>query len=204
MWRTLCRHQSPSAAELLTRVGCAASQSALRTECEQATTASSWDDKSCYASRHCSSASTPPPDPSTAMEFPGGKVPFTNTLEFLGGSTSSANPMPCYRTIDSFGKDVEAATVTHDLNRDAALQIYRSMVMLQAMDTVFYDSQRQVNHLTMPARISSASLWSSFLGLKAWWLERVQLHASFIWTIKFAEKYIDRIVYPARAASLST
>lgn len=72
-------------------------------------------------------------------------MPFTNKLAYVGGAGAQNSPIPCYRTIDGFGKDVEAAQVPHALSQDKALKMYKSMLMLQAMDTVFYDSQRQVS-----------------------------------------------------------
>lgn len=39
----------------------------------------------------------------SSMDFPGGRVPFTDRLTFVGGALSSAPPMSCYRTLDSTG-----------------------------------------------------------------------------------------------------
>ena len=40
---------------------------------------------------------------SNSMDFPGGRVPFTDRLSFVGGSLTPAQPMPCYRTLDATG-----------------------------------------------------------------------------------------------------
>jgi hypothetical protein len=51
------------------------------------------------------------------MDFPGGSVPFTRTLSFLGGASAQPQhaPLPCYRTIDAAGRVVEGAEVPHPL-----------------------------------------------------------------------------------------
>jgi 2-oxoisovalerate dehydrogenase E1 component alpha subunit len=80
------------------------------------------------------------------MDFPGGAVPFTSNLHFTGGhSTSnySAPTIPCYRTIDSAGLEVPGAEIFHDLDQPTAVKIYKTMVTLQTVDTIFYEAQRQ-------------------------------------------------------------
>ena len=47
------------------------------------------------------------------MDFPGGSVPFTSALTMVGGPDAPANPMPCYRTIDSAGADIPDAVIPH-------------------------------------------------------------------------------------------
>jgi hypothetical protein len=51
------------------------------------------------------------------MDFPGGSVPFTRSLAFLGGASAQPQhaPLPCYRTIDAAGRVVEGAEVPHPL-----------------------------------------------------------------------------------------
>lgn len=42
------------------------------------------------------------------MDFPGGRVPFTSELKFIGGHFSADTPpMSCYRTVDSVGDALE-------------------------------------------------------------------------------------------------
>jgi hypothetical protein len=48
------------------------------------------------------------------MDFPGGKVPFTSSLQFQG---SEKEPMNCYRTIDGFGCGLEEAAVPHPIGK---------------------------------------------------------------------------------------
>lgn len=79
------------------------------------------------------------------MEFPGGRVPFTSALQFIGGVfDASGAKIPCYRTLDGTGKHIEEATVPHELSQEQATQIYTAMAKLQVMDTICYDAQRQV------------------------------------------------------------
>ena len=78
------------------------------------------------------------------MDFPGGKVPFTPSLGFLGGPKSQHKPIPCYRVIDTTGSEVPDAAVPHPLDEATALKMYKTMVSLQAADTIFYEAQRQV------------------------------------------------------------
>lgn len=40
---------------------------------------------------------------SNSMDFPGGRVPFTDQLHFEGGPFTQRPPLSCYRTLDSKG-----------------------------------------------------------------------------------------------------
>ena len=91
------------------------------------------------------------------MEFPGGRVPFTHTLRFVGGQTGAREPMPCYRVLDSAGMAVEGAEVPHPLDRDTAVKVYTTMVSLQTVDTIFYEAQRQVRGGTISAKQITAA-----------------------------------------------
>lgn len=77
------------------------------------------------------------------MEFPGGRVPFSFELKFTGGAASPVHLMSCYRTIDSTGNDIPGAHVPHNMDQDAAVKVYKTMVTLQTVDTIFYEAQRQ-------------------------------------------------------------
>ena len=46
---------------------------------------------------------SPHSNAANSMDFPGGRVPFTDQLTFVGGAFSPAPPMSCYRTLDSTG-----------------------------------------------------------------------------------------------------
>lgn len=63
----------------------------------------------------------------------------------LGGPTSTAPPMGCYRTTDSSGADIAGADVPHQIGQDLATKMYSTMAALQIVDTVFYEAQRQVS-----------------------------------------------------------
>lgn len=79
------------------------------------------------------------------MEFPGGRVPFTSALQFIGGAfDTSGSKIPCYRTLDGTGQHIEDAAVPHELSQEQATQLYTAMAKLQVMDTICYDAQRQV------------------------------------------------------------
>lgn len=81
------------------------------------------------------------------MDFPGARVPFTTSLAFTGGQFSTAEPMACYRTLDSTGAAIEDAHVPYDIDQQLALKMYNTMVQLQAADTIFYEAQRQVGRM---------------------------------------------------------
>ena len=44
-----------------------------------------------------------PSNASNSMNFPGGRVPFTDQLRFEGGPLTRSPPLSCYRTLDSKG-----------------------------------------------------------------------------------------------------
>jgi 2-oxoisovalerate dehydrogenase E1 component alpha subunit len=79
-----------------------------------------------------------------SMEFPGGRVPFTSALQFIGGAFDTSAKIPCYRTLDGTGKHIEEAVVPHELSQEQATRLYTAMAKLQVMDTICYDAQRQV------------------------------------------------------------
>lgn len=51
------------------------------------------------------------------LDMPGARIPYTPKLSFVGGPDSPAPTLPCYRTIDSQGQDVEGAHVPHPLDK---------------------------------------------------------------------------------------
>jgi hypothetical protein len=65
------------------------------------------------------------------LDFPGGKVPLTGQLTFLGGPQGSAGHIPTYRTIDMAGRGVEGAHVPHPLEKELSAKLYKTMAMLQ-------------------------------------------------------------------------
>ncbi|CAI0625356.1 unnamed protein product, partial [Linum tenue] len=84
------------------------------------------------------------------LDFPGGHVSYTHSLNFISKS-STQNRVPCYRVLDDNGVvirsssgDLESQLQQQPLiSQQTALKIYREMVRLQVMDTIFYEAQRQ-------------------------------------------------------------
>jgi 2-oxoisovalerate dehydrogenase E1 component alpha subunit len=74
------------------------------------------------------------------LDFPGGKVSYTNELQFLSGS--SPVRVPCFQLLDEYGQVVEHACLP-EVDKLLAVKMYRNMVLLQTMDTLFYEAQRQ-------------------------------------------------------------
>jgi len=83
------------------------------------------------------------------MEFPGGRVPFSPDLQFTGGPLTERSTLPCYRTIDSTGKQLPGAHIPHPLQESTALQMYKTMISLLTVDTIFYEAQRQARVLML-------------------------------------------------------
>ncbi|XP_078433962.1 thiamine diphosphate-binding fold (THDP-binding) superfamily protein [Wolffia australiana] len=74
------------------------------------------------------------------MDFPGGKVTFTPEMRFLAGS--STERIRCYRVLDEDGRLIPGSSF-REVNKEMALEIYKKMVTLQTMDSIFYEAQRQ-------------------------------------------------------------
>jgi hypothetical protein len=94
----------------------------------------------------------PPPAAEEEAAFSGARAPFTGALRFVGGPGGpppGAGPMPVFRALDAGGGEVPGAEVPpeHDLDAAKAVAVYRTMVALQAVDTIFYEAQRQVGEL---------------------------------------------------------
>jgi hypothetical protein len=95
-------------------------------------------------------AAAPRATPGEYMDFPGGRVPFTPRLDFTGGQPSERHTIPCYRVLDDAGEVAPGSRDPHLHlpDRDTAVKMYRTMVALQAVDTIFYEAQRQVRPLS--------------------------------------------------------
>ncbi|GAX80795.1 hypothetical protein CEUSTIGMA_g8231.t1 [Chlamydomonas eustigma] len=76
------------------------------------------------------------------IDLPGGKVPLTGNLTFIGGPLQGPR-IATYRTIDMTGRPVDGAHVPNNLDREISIKIYKTMATLQTMDTLFYEAQRQ-------------------------------------------------------------
>lgn len=79
------------------------------------------------------------------MNFSGFDIPFTSSVHLRGGAglKDSQSPIPCYRTIDNAGKDIDNAEIPYPFDQETAIKIYRTMLSLQTVDTIFYEAQRQ-------------------------------------------------------------
>lgn len=82
------------------------------------------------------------------MNFPGGRVAFTSDMKFLSDSPNER--IPCYRVLDDDGKLISTAAGTkfqdpHQevVNQEVGMKMYRNMVTLQMMDSIYYEAQRQ-------------------------------------------------------------
>ncbi|KAI4320603.1 hypothetical protein MLD38_034064 [Melastoma candidum] len=75
------------------------------------------------------------------LDFPGGKVAFTDKLSFLSGSAEAR--IPCYRVLDDSGHPLDHSGFSLQVKEELAVKIYERMVTLQMMDVIFYEAQRQ-------------------------------------------------------------
>ncbi|XP_013110905.1 2-oxoisovalerate dehydrogenase subunit alpha, mitochondrial [Stomoxys calcitrans] len=81
--------------------------------------------------------SVPADDPST---FPGAKAPFISKPEMI--MPTDVAPIPIYRVMDSEGVIVDS-TQDPQLGEGLVKKMFRDMVMLNTMDKILYESQRQ-------------------------------------------------------------
>ncbi|KAM7511147.1 hypothetical protein LguiB_010022 [Lonicera macranthoides] len=75
-----------------------------------------------------------------ALDFPGGKVPFTSEMRFIAESPEKR--VHCYRVLDDNGHTTMPA-ILEQVSKEIAVKMYSDMVTLQIMDTIFYEAQRQ-------------------------------------------------------------
>ncbi|KAJ0957461.1 putative 3-methyl-2-oxobutanoate dehydrogenase (2-methylpropanoyl-transferring) [Helianthus annuus] len=74
------------------------------------------------------------------LNFPGGKVKFTPNKLFTSGS--GAERTQCYRVLNENGQ-LLIDSDSLKISKEVAVKMYRDMVTLQVMDTIFYEAQRQ-------------------------------------------------------------
>lgn len=72
--------------------------------------------------------------------FPGAKTQWTNKLELIGKNSQS--PIPVYRVMDRTGTIINTEDAPN-LEHDTIIKMYKTMVMLNVMDKIQFDSQRQ-------------------------------------------------------------
>ncbi|KAB1210551.1 2-oxoisovalerate dehydrogenase subunit alpha 2, mitochondrial [Morella rubra] len=84
--------------------------------------------------------SLPNADDNKVLDFPGGKVRFTPEMKFI--SESPEERAHCYRILDEEGQLIMGSNFVQ-VSEELAVKMYRDMVTLQTMDTIFYEAQRQ-------------------------------------------------------------
>ncbi|CAG9562287.1 unnamed protein product [Danaus chrysippus] len=72
--------------------------------------------------------------------FPGVKAPYTTEIKFL--NEHSYEPIPIYRVLDNNGEVIDSREEP-DIDNDTLLNMYRTMIQLNQMDKILYESQRQ-------------------------------------------------------------
>ncbi|XP_078674634.1 2-oxoisovalerate dehydrogenase subunit alpha, mitochondrial-like isoform X1 [Branchiostoma floridae x Branchiostoma belcheri] len=73
-------------------------------------------------------------------QFPGSRSEFTKKLEFI--TPDVYNGIPVYRVLDRQGKIIEADQ-DPKLSKEAVYDMYHKMTLLNTMDRILYESQRQ-------------------------------------------------------------
>ncbi|CAD6996268.1 unnamed protein product [Ceratitis capitata] len=86
---------------------------------------------------HRHSSTTPADDPS---QFPGAKAPFVSDLKLILESEYDA--IPIYRVMDSDGY-IADKTQDPNLSKEVVQKMFNDMVLLNTMDKMLYESQRQ-------------------------------------------------------------
>jgi 2-oxoisovalerate dehydrogenase E1 component alpha subunit len=79
-------------------------------------------------------------DASKFLNFPGGEVKVTTDLKFIPGTSDER--VHCYRVLDDSGQPLVPSNVPK-IDKETAVKMYKNMVTLQVMDTIFYEAQRQ-------------------------------------------------------------
>eukprot|EP00249_Psilotum_nudum_P014727 c24971_g1_i1 orf=153-1730(+) len=97
-----------------------------------------WPLNSCKG--FASEPQTVPSSEQEVLDFPGVRVRYTTDLEFIHEAASTS--IPCYRLLDDNGQLIKASYVP-EVDQALGLKIYKNMVTLQVMDTIFYEAQRQ-------------------------------------------------------------
>ena len=84
-------------------------------------------------------------------QFPGASAEFVDKLEFIQPNVISG--IPIYRVMDRQGQIINPSEDPH-LPQEEVLKFYRSMTLLNTMDRILYESQRQVCSCTGTTRWS--------------------------------------------------
>ncbi|CAN0928521.1 2-oxoisovalerate dehydrogenase subunit alpha 1, mitochondrial [Linum grandiflorum] len=75
------------------------------------------------------------------LDFPGGQVTYIPEMKFVSESNVDKR-VPCYRVLDDNGVLIPGGEF-EEVSQGVAVKMYREMVKLQVMDTIFYEAQRQ-------------------------------------------------------------
>jgi len=91
---------------------------------------------SSWSSRRLQSTSTSP----ERAEFPGSRSNFTEKLEFI--QPNIYDGIPVYRVMDRTGTILDPSQ-DPNLSKEVVVEMYKKMTMLNTMDRIMYESQRQ-------------------------------------------------------------
>lgn len=80
--------------------------------------------------------------PERIAEEPG----YITELKFA--SLEDASPIPVFRTLTDEGVALRNSVPEADFDKSLALRIYRTMLRLHITDSLFYEAQRQVHHIS--------------------------------------------------------
>lgn len=72
--------------------------------------------------------------------FPGARAPYVLSPDFT--YPSSVDPVPIYRVMDASGRILEPSQ-DPNLPRELVQKMFRDMILLNTMDKILYESQRQ-------------------------------------------------------------
>ena len=79
-------------------------------------------------------------DDTKASLFPGAKAAYTESMDFL--KPDEYDGIPIYRVMDNEGLVIHPEQ-DPDLGQDKLVHMYKSMTLLNTMDKILYESQRQ-------------------------------------------------------------
>ncbi|EGV94949.1 2-oxoisovalerate dehydrogenase subunit alpha, mitochondrial [Cricetulus griseus] len=94
----------------------------------------------CLAHKHPSRQQQQFPSLDDKPQFPGTTAEFVDKLEFIQPNVISG--IPIYRVMDRQGQIINPSEDPH-LPQEEVLKFYRSMTLLNTMDRILYESQRQ-------------------------------------------------------------
>lgn len=73
-------------------------------------------------------------------EFPGARAPYVTEIKIL--DENSYDPIPIYRVLDNNGQVIDSREEPN-LDKETLLNMYKTMIQLNQMDKILYESQRQ-------------------------------------------------------------